>query len=43
VLPGISVWAIEPKPGHRQLLVVVPGNVGGEDTLQQVLATVGRS
>ncbi|HEY3406618.1 MAG TPA: four-carbon acid sugar kinase family protein [Propionicimonas sp.] len=42
VLPGISVWAIEPKPGHRQLLVVVPGNVGGEDTLQQVLAAVGR-
>ena len=43
VLPGISVWAIEPKPGHEQLLVIVPGNVGGPDTLQQVLAAVGRS
>lgn len=41
VLPGVSVWAIEPTPGHSQLLVVVPGNVGGPDTLQQVLAAVG--
>ena len=41
VLPGISVWSIKPTPGREQLYVVVPGNVGGPDTLQQVLGSVG--
>ncbi|MGC3953679.1 MAG: four-carbon acid sugar kinase family protein [Propionicimonas sp.] len=40
VLPGVSVWSIAPKPGRSQLYVVVPGNVGGANTLQQVLAAV---
>jgi uncharacterized protein YgbK (DUF1537 family) len=42
VLPGVSVWSIEPTPNHRQLMIVVPGNVGGAETLQLVLAAVGR-
>ena len=41
VLNGVSVWAVEPTPGREQLYVVVPGNVGGPDTLQRVLAAVG--
>lgn len=41
VLPGISVWSIEPTPGREQLYVVVPGNVGGPETLQEVLGSVG--
>lgn len=41
VLPGISVWQFEAFDGHEILYVVVPGNVGGPDTLTQVLAAVG--
>ena len=40
VLPGISVWDIEPRPGRHQLYVVVPGNVGGPETLAEVLRAV---
>jgi uncharacterized protein YgbK (DUF1537 family) len=40
VLPGISVWDIEPVHGRHQLYVVVPGNVGGPGTLRDVLAAV---
>lgn len=41
VLPGISVWDLAASDGHRVLYVVVPGNVGGPDTLPEVLAAVG--
>ena len=41
VLPGISVWDLTAFDGHRVLYVVVPGNVGGPDTLTRVLAAVG--
>jgi uncharacterized protein YgbK (DUF1537 family) len=41
VLPGVSVWSLEPEPGRTQLYVVVPGNVGGPDTLRRILAAVG--
>jgi hypothetical protein len=41
VLPGVSVWDLTAFDGHRVLYVVVPGNVGGPDTLTRVLAAVG--
>lgn len=41
VLPGVSVWDVDAFDGHRVLYVVVPGNVGGSDTLTEVLAAVG--
>ena len=41
VLPGISVWELQAFDGHQVLYVVVPGNVGGPDTLTDVLAAVG--
>lgn len=41
VLAGISVWDLTAADGHRVLYVVVPGNVGGPDTLTTVLAAVG--
>lgn len=41
VLPGISVWELQAFDGHQVLYVVVPGNVGGPDTLTKVLAAVG--
>jgi uncharacterized protein YgbK (DUF1537 family) len=41
VLPGVSVWDLTAFDGHRVLYVVVPGNVGGPDTLMRVLAAVG--
>lgn len=41
VLPGISVWQFQAFDGHEILYVVVPGNVGGPDTLTRVLAAVG--
>lgn len=40
VLPGVSAWEIEPKPGRHQLYVVVPGNVGAPGTLREVLAAL---
>ncbi|WP_167137407.1 four-carbon acid sugar kinase family protein [Diaminobutyricimonas sp. TR449] len=41
VLPGISVWDLTAFDGHQVLYVVVPGNVGGPETLTDVLAAVG--
>ena len=41
VLPGISVWQLQAFDGHQVLYIVVPGNVGGPDTLTEVLAAVG--
>lgn len=43
VLPGVSVWDMQAHDGHRVRYVVVPGNVGGPDTLIRVLETVGRT
>jgi uncharacterized protein YgbK (DUF1537 family) len=40
VLPGVSVWQLEAFDGRPVLYVVVPGNVGGPDTLTRILATV---
>ena len=37
VLPGVSVWRMEAHDGREMLYVVVPGNVGGPDTLTRVL------
>ncbi|WP_457253631.1 four-carbon acid sugar kinase family protein [Pedococcus sp. P5_B7] len=37
VLPGVSVWQLEDRTGRELLYVVVPGNVGGPDTLTRVL------
>ena len=42
VLPGVSVWRMNAHDGHDVLYVVVPGNVGGPDTLVRVLEAVGR-
>jgi uncharacterized protein YgbK (DUF1537 family) len=37
VLPGVSVWELEARDGRVLLYVVVPGNVGGPETLVDVL------
>ena len=37
VLPGVSVWRMSARDGRELLFVVVPGNVGGPDTLTRVL------
>jgi uncharacterized protein YgbK (DUF1537 family) len=37
VLPGVSVWQMAAHDGREVLYVVVPGNVGGPDTLTRVL------
>lgn len=37
VLPGVSVWRMRARDGREILYVVVPGNVGGPDTLTRVL------
>jgi uncharacterized protein YgbK (DUF1537 family) len=37
VLPGVSVWELEARDGRLLLYVVVPGNVGGPETLVDVL------
>ncbi len=37
VLPGVSVWNLETSDGRDLLYVVVPGNVGDENTLVRVL------
>lgn len=37
VLPGVSVWRMSAHDGREVLYVVVPGNVGGPDTLTRVL------
>ncbi|SDS92910.1 four-carbon acid sugar kinase family protein [Microlunatus soli] len=41
VLVGVSVWELQTRDGRRVLYVVVPGNVGGPDTLIEVLAALG--
>ncbi|QEO14604.1 hypothetical protein FLP10_09370 [Agromyces intestinalis] len=41
VLPGVSVWRMTAHDGREVLYAVVPGNVGGPDTLVQVLDAVG--
>lgn len=40
VLAGISVWRGTVRDGRELLYVVVPGNVGGPDTLSRVLDAV---
>ncbi|KQS64270.1 four-carbon acid sugar kinase family protein [Modestobacter sp. Leaf380] len=40
VLPGVSVWQLTAADGRDLLYVVVPGNVGGPDTLTRVLDAV---
>lgn len=40
VLPGVSVWRLLDRTGREVLFVVVPGNVGGPDTLTRVLDAV---
>lgn len=37
VLPGVSVWRMSARDGREVIYVVVPGNVGGPDTLARVL------
>lgn len=37
VLPGVSVWRMSARDGREVLYVVVPGNVGGPDTLTNVI------
>jgi uncharacterized protein YgbK (DUF1537 family) len=37
VLPGVSVWRMSAHDRREVLYVVVPGNVGGLDTLTRVL------
>ncbi|MET1051282.1 MAG: four-carbon acid sugar kinase family protein [Mycetocola sp.] len=43
VLPGVSVWRMTAVDGREILYVVVPGNVGGPDTLVEVLAALGHA
>ena len=40
VLPGVSVWRMSARDGREVLFIVVPGNVGGPDTLTRVLAAL---
>ncbi|QPZ38314.1 four-carbon acid sugar kinase family protein [Paramicrobacterium chengjingii] len=40
VLPGISVWCMTDHTGREVLYIVVPGNVGDERTLTDVLAAL---
>ena len=37
ILPGVSLWQLADRHGREVLYVVVPGNVGGPDTLARVL------
>ncbi|QDP95225.1 hypothetical protein FOE78_04240 [Microlunatus elymi] len=41
VLTGVSVWQLESRSGRSIRYVVVPGNVGGPETLIDVLAALG--
>ncbi|MFF1831555.1 four-carbon acid sugar kinase family protein [Paenarthrobacter sp. NPDC058040] len=40
ILPGISVWQLMDRAGRELLYVVVPGNVGGPETLKTVLESL---
>lgn len=42
VLPGVSVWELRSADGDEIVQVVVPGNVGEDDTLVKALSAVGR-
>ena len=42
VLPGVSVWDLRSADGDVIVQVVVPGNVGEDDTLVKALRSVGR-
>ncbi|WP_430593483.1 four-carbon acid sugar kinase family protein [Humidisolicoccus flavus] len=42
VLPGVSVWQVTTPEGAERKLVVVPGNVGAPETIDNVLRAVGR-
>jgi len=37
ILPGVSLWQLADRHGREVLYAVVPGNVGGPDTLTRVL------
>jgi uncharacterized protein YgbK (DUF1537 family) len=39
-LPGVALWTLQ-RPGGALPLVVVPGNVGGDDTLVQLVGRLG--
>ncbi len=41
ILPGISAWKLVGKSGREYLYIVVPGNVGDQDTLIRVLEIIG--
>ncbi|RCK70435.1 hypothetical protein DT076_07275 [Desertihabitans brevis] len=41
VLPGVSVWQLTTPTGREVVQVVVPGNVGDDDTLDAALRAVG--
>lgn len=43
VLPGVSVWRMTAYDGREILYIVVPGNVGGPETLVDVLAALGHT
>lgn len=42
ILPGVSVWDLRSADGDEIVQVVVPGNVGEDDTLVKALGAVGR-
>ena len=37
IVAGVSVWRMTDRSGREVDLVVVPGNVGGDDTLVDIL------
>jgi uncharacterized protein YgbK (DUF1537 family) len=39
ILPGVPVWRLRTPQGSPSY-VVVPGNVGTDDTLRQILAQI---
>jgi uncharacterized protein YgbK (DUF1537 family) len=41
ILPGVSAWRLTAGDGRELLYVVVPGNVGGDDTLVRALSAIG--
>jgi uncharacterized protein YgbK (DUF1537 family) len=41
VLTGVSVWDLRTRHGKQVLYVVVPGNVGGPETLVDILDALG--
>lgn len=41
ILPGVSAWRLSARDGRELLYIVVPGNVGDQDTLVRVLEAVG--